>query len=258
MLRQVPPPVDIPQAGPIPQQDTSPSTLPTSLPTQPPQADAAEAEAAELTDYWPWLAGLLGLLLAAGAVFFVMRRRGDAPPPAIEPPIVGEASSATVASAEKPRFELMLEVQTVSRSFMMLTVKYHLAIANRSDRALRDLAIHADLTSAHRNIAQDAQLASLSSDIALVETIERIGPHQSRAITGNLQIPVQDLAVFAQGQTPMVVPLIRLRAESSNADPVVQTFVVGIPSNPIGGRFQPLSLDGPPGSYQGVQAKALA
>ncbi|WFL77964.1 hypothetical protein P7228_02545 [Altererythrobacter arenosus] len=258
VLREIPPPVEPPAPQPLPPTGENPAAIPTTA-AEPAAPLTEVADQADGGPIWPWLLGALVLLVAVGSGIFLLRRRADAPPPQIERPIVGEPVAGSLqASTEKPRFELIFEVERVSRSMMMLSVKYHLNIANRGDRALRDLAVHADITSANREASETAQLAGPDSQIELLETIERIGPHQSRTITGTLQVPLRELSIFAHGKLPAVVPLVRVRVGSDAIEPVARTFVVGVPSDPMGSRFQPLSLDGPPGSYDGVRAKALA
>ncbi len=250
-----------------PTQVTPPATgsPPETRAPAPSQASGSETGMPELGTRkdsnfpWLWLLIAFGIALAIGAGFFALRRRAQSPAPKIEPPIVGDKQPAVSgAKMIKPRFELMLEVERVTRSMMMLSVKYHLVIANRADRAMRDLQVHADLTSAKRGTSEEGQLASVETELPIADTVERIGPNQSRTIKGTLQIPIQDLSIFPHGRHPAVVPLIRVRVSGETVDPVAKTYVVGLPSDAMGARFLPLSLDGPPGGYEGVRAKALA
>jgi hypothetical protein len=74
---------------------------------------------------------------------------------------------------------------------------------------------------------------------------------------GQLQLPLSEIEVFRQGQTPLCVPLLRLRIEAEGIEPQFHTFLIGLAALQPGGRLQPLPLSGPPGGYDGVQAKRL-
>ena len=66
-------------------------------------------------------------------------------------------------------------------------------------------------------------------------------------------MPVETVQVFAQGQVPMFIPLLRLRIESPDIGKQAQTMALG-----LGGitesRVNPLPFNNPLGSYQGVRA----
>ncbi|WP_157058291.1 hypothetical protein [Altererythrobacter epoxidivorans] len=250
-------------------------TLPSSTPSAPVESITTQVDPAPTASIapvqqeadaeggfpWGWIIGVLaGLLAIAGGWIAWQRRAALAPPPLIEKPIVPAAGEAMLAglAGEKLRYELELEVEGVTRSVMMLTIRYHLTVSNRSDRALRDLAIHADLTTARAGAPTEAQLANDATSLPLVETIDRIGPHQTRTLRGTVQLPMQQVSPIYRGQHPMLVPLIRVRAEAPAAETKVQTFMAGISSGMSGGKLLPLSLEGPPGGYQGVRARALA
>ena len=152
------------------------------------------------------------------------------------------------------KFAPKLQITSVMRSVMMVTVQYKLSIANRSDRALRDLVISADLVSAKRT---GEQLVGEATQLPETARIDRIGPHQSGSIEGTLQLSTGDIEVMTQGQTPMFVPLIRLKIEGPSIDTKAQTHAVGIGTGAPGSRLHPLPLNGPPGSYQGVGSRPI-
>src|SRR3546814_4177564 len=116
---------------------------------------------------------------------------------------------------------------------MMLSLNCELSIANRSDRALRNLSIHADITSAHRTLPVDRQLALEGTILPLCATIERIGPHQSLATRLNLQLPVRELAAFRQGEAIACVPLLRIRVEGPAIGCRMQTHVIGLANGSV-------------------------
>lgn len=140
---------------------------------------------------------------------------------------------------------------------MALTLKYRLTIANRSDWAVRDLVISADLVSARRNLPMEQQLASGATRLAAAANIDRIGPQQTATITGELRLPISEIEIFQQGQMPLCVPLARLRIEGAGIEPQLRNFLVGLGSGAIGGRVHPLPLSGPPGGYEGAQIRPL-
>jgi hypothetical protein len=148
-------------------------------------------------------------------------------------------------------------VVSLTRSLRMVTVKYRLSVSNRSDRAMRDIAIAADLVSARRDAPAASQVASAETGLPASAAIERIGPHQTRSVEASLQMPLADVSVIQQGQLVMFVPLLRMRIESEGRAPLTRTFILGIDGGAIGGRLHPLPLSGPPGGYEGVRARAL-
>ena len=243
---------------PAPSLTAEPSAGPiTSIPVPQSVPDNGAGQAiAEPAPLWLWIAGGLAALLAIlAAVFVALRgRASSARVPTIEPPVVAPASqSATIA--EKGIFTLELRVENVMRSMMMVSVKAQVMVANRSDRALRDLEICGDLISASRTVPMDQQLACGDMALAPLTTIERIGPHQSRNVSINVQMPVAQIDVLQQAGVPMFVPLLRLCGHGETADPLAKTFVLGIGA--AGTKLHPLPLDGAPGGYQGVAAKPV-
>lgn len=237
-----------------------------ALPTPEPIAPSQTAEtpvlagAPGLPTWWTWAAGLVALLLAAGAGGWgFARKRAVAGPAPIEPPIVPSAGNgqANAAPIRADRLKTNIQVDNMMRSVMMLTLKFHVELANRQDRALRDVRVQADLISAKRGLPMDQQMASAQSSLAELGQTDRIGPHQMGSLGGQLQLPLNAIEVFRQGQTPLCVPLLRLRIEAEGIEPQFHTFLIGLAALQPGGRLQPLPLSGPPGGYDGVQAKRL-
>ncbi|MEP5937212.1 MAG: hypothetical protein ABJ239_02690 [Erythrobacter sp.] len=213
---------------------------------------------------WLWLvAGLVGLIVLVGGAWMAIRRRAsNTTVPTIVPPIVptktpidSGASTEPNLAATKGRFALDLQILTVMRSLRMVTVTGRVTIANRSDRALRDVAISGDLISASKSVPMEQQMARDGVQLAGLTQIERIGPNKSHAIDVTLQIPIGEIDGFRQGNVPMFVPLARICADCDSADRVAKTYVLGV-SSP-GQKLHPLPLNGPPGGYQNVGARAL-
>lgn len=209
---------------------------------------------------WGWLLALLAGILALALGAWWWRRRAAAAPRAIEPPLAANSAAAghaSAAGAGAPRLDTRLEVLRLTRSLMALTLKFRLTVTNRSDKAARELTIAADLASARRNAPVEQQLATGATRLTAIGEIARIGPHQGATLEGELQLPIDRIEVFQQGQVPLCVPLVRLRISGENPAPHLRTFVVGLGSSSPAGRVHPLPLSGPPGSYEGVRAKPL-
>lgn len=268
------------QAAPDPattqpaQQPAGPAESPSALdglpqftpepiaPATPDIADAASAEKGSLSlpQWWPWAAGLLlALLLGILGGWAMARRRANRPAPQIEPPIVDQGGIGPGASpaAEKARIVATLEVERLTRSMMALTLNFRVTIANRSDRAVRDLAVSADMVSARRNLPVEQQVATIAAQLPPIATVERVGPHQSAVVSGELRLPISEIELFQQGQVPLCVPLARLRVDSPQVEPFLRTFLIGLGTGSVGARVHPLPLNGPPSGYEGAMAKAL-
>lgn len=205
-----------------------------------------------MVPWWAWLAGL-GALLLAGLTFVFSKRRKARPAlplAASEPTPEPEA----MAAAPLPRIDIALEIVTASRSVMMFTLEYRLTFANRTDRAVRDLNVSAQLASARRDGSNEAPIAGGQP----VGTIERIGPHQTRTLSGTMQLPITDIRAILQGRKPIFIPLLHLTLESAGQEPLVRSYVVGTPSAASQGRLHPIPLDTPPGGVPGLKAREIS
>jgi Meckel syndrome type 1 protein len=151
---------------------------------------------------------------------------------------------------EPPRIDLALEITAASRSLMMFTLEYRLTIANRSERAVGDLNTAMQLACARAGAAPSSGAAQG------LASIDRIGPHQARSLTGTLQLPLSAIAPLRQGQTPLFVPLVHVTLEGESLPAQVRSFVIGTPS--ASGRVHPITLDVPPGGIAGLVAQAVA
>jgi LPXTG-motif cell wall-anchored protein len=176
-----------------------------------------------------------------------------APPLAAAP---AETSSDTAA----PNLDLKLEIEQLSRSMMMMSLKCRVTIANRSDKAARDITVSADMVSANRALPMEAQTAGETASLPSIGSHERIGPHKTFSTAATLTLPIQQLAAFKQAGKPLCVPLVRVRLDAKGAEPMFRTFVVGIAANPsltASTKLQPVPLDGIPGSYPNVRQRPL-
>jgi hypothetical protein len=198
---------------------------------------------------WPWLmAGLFAILAGLGLMIALRRRK----------PKVLRLAAAPLAAEGKPakgeaapiRLDTILDIVSASRSLMMFTLEYRLEIANRSPRAVREVAVTTRLGYPGRT-GQEAALVASAEDI---QTIERIGPQQSRSVTGTLRLPLSEIAPIRQGAAPLLIPLLHILIEAADRPCEKRVFVAGPPSPQNMGRLQPIRLDGPPGGIAGIRA----
>lgn len=204
-----------------------------------------------LPDWWPWAAGGLGALALLGGGLLLWRRRTPtvlrlAPRPA------GMASDAPMP--DLPRLDLTFDITGATRSVMMVSLQYRLTLANRTDRAVSDLSAAVQLASARRG-GSNAPSPGAAQQL---QTIDRIGPHQSRNVTGTVQLPVSELAILRQGSAALFIPLAHVTVEGEGQSALTRSFVIGAPSASGSGKLHPILLDTPPGSIPGLLAQAIA
>lgn len=227
--------------------------------------------------------GVLFVLLL-GAAFFVWRRRVLAeetlalPAPALAAGVrksiaatkpaltlnqpAPEADDAEIAPldlseaqiAEPLNVDLTLEIESASRSIMMFMVDYRLTIANRSDKAARDIEVKGQLTCAQRGGTNVPAVAGSQP----LGKLDRIGPHQSRSVSGQLQMPLTEVHAIRQGQSPIFIPLLHVTVVGAGDHSLTRSFVVGEPSTTSQGRVHPIRLDTPPGGLPGLQAREVS
>ncbi len=137
---------------------------------------------------------------------------------------------------------------------MMFMLEYRLSIANRSERAARDIEIVTTLSCAQRGTSNAAPLAGGQPH----EVIDRIGPHQSRSVSGQLQMPLTEVQAIRQGQSPIFIPLLHVSLVSAGGQSLTRSFVVGEPSTASQGRVHPIRLDTPPGGIPGLKAREVS
>ena len=148
------------------------------------------------------------------------------------------------------------EAVKLTRSFAYATLDYRLTLINRTDHAMHELAVAADLVSAHGQAPMEQQVALPGTLLPVQHTLARLSPGQSQQLKGQVRLPIGDAQVIHQGRLPLLVPLLRVRIDGAGEDPLARTFVIG-QGVPDGGRLQPFRLDEGPRSYQPIAQRAL-
>ncbi|MEE4152704.1 MAG: hypothetical protein V2I27_00945 [Erythrobacter sp.] len=164
---------------------------------------------------------------------------------------------------ERTALELSLEIVRATRSVMMFTLEYRLMLWNRSERAMRDLELHARLVCAKRAGAKSL----MGGGDPPLAAIARIGPHQRRTISATMQLPLSDVEAMHQGDTPLFVPLLQIAIERPGTATIARSFVIGSPSRAgtmqagmiqaNRARLHPIPLDTPPGGIAGLCANEI-
>ena len=277
-----PTPIPSPETAPaIGETDTStpvpfePSPAITNAPDSAPVEDPADD-----SEYLWWIAALAALA-AGGAAFFWRRRQANAPVPTIEPPRVRRepaqpaapkpepvaapapapaptpTPAAAVPSAAVPPapipamteaangtpISVRFEPLRLSRSVMAATLYYRATILNRGPAALNEVVLEADLGSASGGRPVDEQVLDENKPLTPRHVFGRLATGQSARFEGSVQIPLAQADVIRQGNTALLVPLMRLRATAKDAVPFARTFAVGQLAESGSSRLHPFRLD---------------
>ena len=246
------PPVDDAQGA-----ASAASTLPDFVPAQPdpassaaPAATSSALGASLLPAWWPWAAGGLAVIAVLIIGGFALRRARAPKVLQLAAPPAGAGAGASADNQALTRLDCHLDITSAARSVMMFSLDYRLEIANRSANAVRDLAITVRL-GYPGNRGENGALADTAED---AQTIARIGPHQSRSITGTLRLPLNAIEPIRQGAAPLLIPLIDALLSAADQADDKRLFVVGTPSPANPGRLQPIRLDIAPGGIAGLRA----
>jgi hypothetical protein len=236
-----------PEAAPSPGFDSF--TLP-AAPSATPATPPSEALGEPVID-WRWLAAGAALLASLAGGWLLWRRR--------KPKVLRLAAPVAVRDGGEddepalPRIDIAVEIPGSSRSVMTFTLRYRITLANRSPRAVSDLAVAVQATTARQGQSNAAPVAAAKS----ITRIERIGPHQSRTVSGEVQLPFAEMAPIMQGRTMLFIPLLHVTLEGEGQQALARSFVIGTPGA-TEGRVQPLRMDMLPGSAPALRAKPIA
>ena len=236
---------------PAPVPSVAATSVPVPVPSLPAADEEIESEPAATPEWlWPALGG--GLLALLGIGYFTTRRRRTAAPPEIERPIVGSTSGFAAPNEVQIRAEAI----KLTRSVMNATLHYRISLINRSTHALSQVAVGADIVTAHGGVPVEDQVASVTQPLEVRHRFERIAPGQSVRHEGQITIPLAQARVIRQGRTALLVPLLRVRLDGASEEPLVQTYVIG-QGVPGGGRVTPFPMDDGPRSYEPIAARAI-
>jgi hypothetical protein len=198
-----------------------------------------------------WLLASLVAAVLALLVALLARRRRSAKPLRLA---AHAKPSAEPASADTPpRIDLQLDITGATRSMMMFSLEFRVELANRADKAVRDLRVITRIGYPGHSPA----LTLLPESAEDTSTIERIGPQQSRSAAVTLRLPLSAIVPLRQGHAPLLIPLLNVTLEGEGRQAETYTFVVGTPSTANLGRLQPIPLDTPPGSIAGLRAQLV-
>lgn len=248
-------------------QAAEPAATPTTNPGfdfSPPAGTGTAQPAAETPADAPWLPAWWWIAVAAGvalvaatiALLVRRRRRGPVAPPEIVRPVVAGHGNDTEGD---PLRHLKIEIEAVrlSRSLMAATLTYRMTVSNRSRAAIRHLAVEGDLASAHGQAPLAEQMATGATALSALHTLDHLGAGQSKSFTGDLRLELRHVRPIRQGQVPIYIPLLRLKASAAQAGPRAYTFVVGKAPAMAGARLQPFRLDTPPQTFSEIGARLL-
>lgn len=231
-----------------------PDSTGTALP-DPVEPLGSDGEAERPGWLWPaWGLGMLALL--GGAFVFLRRRNALVAVPEIERPVVPTGSDAGTAGAVSTELQIKAEAIKLTRSVAYATLQYRVTLINRSAAALSDVDLGADIVSAHGGLPMEEQVATAANRLEKRHNFSRIAPGQSVRHDGEIRIPLSQARIIRQGSASLFVPLLRVRIDLADGEPVLRTFVVG-QGVPDGGRVTPFRLDEGPRSYAPVAARAL-
>lgn len=250
--------------APMPSASSDPLALPGSFPATIPQsgpAAAPESEANTDTIFafpaWELIAaGGLAALVLLGAGLFLWHRRKPKVLRLAAPSAAAAPARASDIPLDLADLRLSLDITTATRSLMMFTLGYRLNIANRAGRAVTDVRIAVQLACARASANTLGANAPSAGAAQALGDVERIGSHQSRSISGEVQLALSAIQPLRQGTTALFVPLIHVTIAADGQPAVVKTFVIGSPS--ASGRVHPILLDQPPGGIVGLVAQAVA
>jgi hypothetical protein len=239
----------LPGEAATPSFDTRPAA--TAPATETPSENASTE--GEGTPAWWWLLGLAALAALVAAIWW--RRRSPAPL-RIEPPVVRKDSAAAPAT---PRAALTLRPEAIrlSRSVMAATLTYRLTVLNRGTETLTDVVIEADLGSASGDRPVEEQVAMAATALEPRHTMPRLAPGQSARFEGRLQLQLSEAGILRQGNTPLLVPLLRLRTTAAGIEPQAQTLAIGQQGTGGSSRLQPFRLDEGPRGYEPLAQRVL-
>ena len=138
---------------------------------------------------------------------------------------------------------------------------YRLEFCNRGADALGPLIIRADLVAAGNRLAQDYPVEFTADALPVCHYLDSLPAGDSVELAGDLRLPLANIAALRLGKAELLVPLLRLCAESAGesrpAFNLSTCFAIGMPPLSAGGGIQPFRLDAGPGIWRKLSARRL-
>ena len=154
-------------------------------------------------------------------------------------------------------FLIALEPVRLSVSLVNATLHYELSVTNRSAEPLPPVALAADMIGAHASLSDDNQLARDGTGLELRHELPALGPGETARAKGELRLPLASVTPIRNGEATLLVPLVRLRAESGPWS-ARRAMVVGESPRAPGGRLRPFRLDTGPRIFGEVSQREIA
>ncbi len=138
---------------------------------------------------------------------------------------------------------------------------YRLAFCNRGAEPLGPLIIRADLVAETSRMAQHHPVGCAADALPLCHYLDSLPAGDTMELTGELRLPLAGIAAMRLGTAELLVPLMRLCAESAGeCQPVLSVsagFAIGLPPLSAGGGIQPFRLDLGPAIWRKLTARRL-
>lgn len=274
-----------PPATAVPAATPTAATLP--APVALPPATLPQTIESESGWYWPWIAGVAGLLaLIFAGLWWRKRQEAAVPVVAFERPVVQPrqpASQPQPRPAPKPAAKpqpapqpepapapvlaatdglgVALEVRRMNASLMATSLNYVLKLTNHGSEPLSALAVEGDMISAHASLPHEAQIANDNQRMEPRHNLVTLAPGESAEFSGVFMLPLTAVTPIRSGEAAFFIPLARLRVQAStpSGGSVVQaqTWVVGELPEDAASALKPFRLDLGPRTYSRVGQRAV-
>jgi hypothetical protein len=146
-------------------------------------------------------------------------------------------------------------------SLQHAALHYRMQFTNRGAATLGPLMIRADLIAARNRVAHIDHVDFADDALPLCHYLDSLLAGDSIELTGELRLPLSEIAAIRLGTAELLVPLMRLFAESAGeAQPVLGVsacFAIGMPPLSAGGGIQPFRLDSGPAIWRKLTARRL-
>jgi hypothetical protein len=144
----------------------------------------------------------------------------------------------------------------------LAVLRYRLELWNRGAETLGPLIIRADLVAESRTAECQTELAApeLTTDVLpLCHYLDRLTAGDGVELSGELRLALADVATLRLGSAELLVPMMRLCAESAGDAPeglnISADFAIGQPPLSAGGGIRPFRLDSGPGIWRKLTAR---